>query len=130
MLHFGAELVENARVEVSLGIVLPELLIVVTSVNAAGAVREEGWLLGPVVLEPRELLVHVGGGRVARPKLLQVEVLKVATKRFWLFSSAGYDPIAALWWYGSIRLNLSRGGGLLAGFDHDSVFDRWKRNEM
>ena len=121
MLHFGAELVENARVEVSLGIVLPELLIVVTSVNAVGAVREEGWMLGPVILEPRKLLVHVGGGRGARPKLLQIKVLKVATKRFWLFSSDSDDPIAVMWWYGSIRLNLSRGGGLLAGFSHGNV---------
>ena len=63
MLHFGAELMEDARVEVSLGIVLPELLIVVYTVNAVGAVGEEGCLFGPFILQPSYLLVHICGGR-------------------------------------------------------------------
>ena len=62
MLHFRAELMEDARVEVSLSIVFPELLIVVCSVNAIGAVGEEGCLLGPLILQPSDLLVHICGG--------------------------------------------------------------------
>ena len=79
MLHFWAELMEDARVEVSLSIVFPELLIVVCSVNAVGAVGEEGCLLGPLILQPSDLLVHICGGRGASPKLLQIKVFKVAT---------------------------------------------------
>ena len=59
MLYFGAELMEDARVEVSLGIVFPELLIVVCSVDTVGAVGEEGCLLGPLILQPSNLLVHI-----------------------------------------------------------------------
>ena len=45
--------------EISLGIVFPKLLIVVSSVNAVGAVGEEGCLLGPLILQPSNLLVHI-----------------------------------------------------------------------
>ena len=93
MLYFGAELMEDARVEVSLGIVFPELLIVVCSVHTVGAVGEERCLLGPVILKPGHLLVHICGGRGASPQLLQIEVLKVATISFSLFISDDYRAL-------------------------------------
>ena len=96
VLHFWAELMEDSRVEVSLGIVFPELLIVVTSVNTICTVREKRCLLGPVILQPRNLLVDISGGRGTCSKLLQIEVLKVATKSFCLLIRDNYRVITAL----------------------------------
>ena len=93
MLYFGAELMEDARVEVSLGIVFPELLIVVCSVDTVGAVGEERCLLGPFILQPGHLLVHICGGRGACSQLLKIEILKVATISLSLFICDDYRAL-------------------------------------